>query len=387
MACSISRFRPFACGAAGGALRAVFLGLLAALVVAPPAAGQSPAMRASRGAANPWNQHVSIAWSQRPLREGLAGLGETVGVGVFLDRRIDPGQLLELTIRDQPLEAALAEIAAAVQARVARLDQVAYVGPPATASKLATLAALRREEASRLPAAAKARLLRRSAWQWPALAEPRQLLAELAAEARLTLSGAEQIPHDLWPAAALPPLAWVDRLTLVLAGFDLTFEVADDGASVRLVPIPAKVALTRSYAIRRSVEQTVARLRELVPDASIEPGPQGVVVAGSAEAHEIIARTLAGGEPAPRPAPAAAESRKRYSLKVEKNASAGSVLRKVADELGKELRYDEAALPQLKQPVQLNLRDATLDELLRATVEPLGLKYRVTAEAIEVGER
>jgi len=387
MACSIVRFRPFGCGAAGGARRAALIGLFAALLVAPPASGQSSSPRASRGAANPWNQQVSIAWSQRPLRDGLAGLGETVGVGIFLDRRIDPGQLLDLTIRDQPLEAALAEIAAAGQARVARLDRVAYVGPPATASKLATLAALRHDEASRLPAAAKARLLRASAWQWPALAQPRQLLSELAAEARVTVAGAEQIPHDLWPAVALPPLAWVDRLTLVLAGFDLTFELAADGASVQLVPIPAQVALTRSYSVRRSIEQAAARLRELVPGASIEPGPQGVVVTGSAEAHETIARTLAGGEPAKRPAPAAAESRKRYSLKVEKNASAGSVLRKVADELGKELRYDEAALPKLKQPVQLNLRDATLDELLRATVEPLGLRYRVTAEAIEVGER
>src|SRR5262249_26688795 len=141
---------------------------------------------------------------------------------------------------------------------------------------------------------AKSRFLRTQAWQWEELAQPRQLLDELARQAHVTVANPDAIPLDLWPAVSLPPLAWVDRLTLLLAGFDLTFQIDDQATSVRLVPRPATVVLEKSYAPRGNAANLTAQLRRVLPEASIRVEQGSLVVAGSQEDHDKIERLLAG---------------------------------------------------------------------------------------------
>jgi hypothetical protein len=181
---------------------------------------------------------VSLIWENRSLREGLTRLSQTCGVAIFLDRRIDPGQPISLTVREQPLETLAKQVATEARAGVAIIGPVIYIGPPEQASQLVALAAIRRQDVSKLPDEAKTRLLRTQAWQWDELVEPRQLLNELARQANVTVENAEMVPFDLWPAVSLPPLACVDRLTLLLAGFGLTFKIDNRGKSVQLVPQP-----------------------------------------------------------------------------------------------------------------------------------------------------
>src|SRR5436190_8425722 len=44
----------------------------------------------------------NVAWPDSVLRDGLVRLSQAYGVAVFLDRRIDPGQSVTLTVRDAP---------------------------------------------------------------------------------------------------------------------------------------------------------------------------------------------------------------------------------------------------------------------------------------------
>jgi hypothetical protein len=128
-----------------------------------------------------------------------------------------------------------------------QLGAVAYLGPAETARRLRTIAALRLEDARRLPKDSQRRLLTARSWDWPELAEPRQLAEQLAGQAGLKIANPERIEHDLWPAAELPPLSWVERMTLVLAPFDLTFRF-DRRGQIELVELPADPALVRTYA-------------------------------------------------------------------------------------------------------------------------------------------
>ena len=66
---------------------------------------------------------------------------------------------------------------------------------------------------------------------------------------------------------------------------------------------------------------------------------------------------------------------------------AGAVVRKVAGDLGKELKYDAAVMNRLKAPVKLELDNVTLDYLLEKTLKPLGLTYRVSDQALEIVEQ
>ena len=87
-----------------------------------------------------------------------------------------------------------------------------------------------------MPNEVKTKLLRSEAWQWEELVQPRELLRELAQQVPVRVQNPEAIPHDLWAAGNWPMLAWVERMTLLLAGFGMTFEMDPAGASVRIVP-------------------------------------------------------------------------------------------------------------------------------------------------------
>jgi hypothetical protein len=88
-----------------------------------------------------------------------------------------------------------------------------------------------------MPSDLRARLLNQRPLVWPDLAQPRDLVAALAAEAGLSVKLPDSTPHDLWPAVDLPPLTWTDRLSLVLAGFDLTFEIDPAKKTIALKPL------------------------------------------------------------------------------------------------------------------------------------------------------
>jgi hypothetical protein len=331
----------------------------------------------------------AIDWDERALAAGLGRLSRVSGVAVFLDRRIDPGQLITLTAKDQPLSSLLKHVAEAAGGGVAVIGPVVYIGPPTVASQLATLAAIRRQEAAQLPPDARQRLLHEHAWQWDELAQPGELLAELGRDAQVRIENAEAAPHDLWPAASLPPLAWIDRMTLLLAGFGLTFELEDHGAAVRLTPLPTSAALEKTYTPSGNPADLAKRLQTLLPDARIRVAGGKLTVVGSAEDHDRIERMLTGQSSRGSQASsgkAAKGGQPVYSLNVE-NEPAGRVVRKLAESLNKELRYDHSLLDKLRQPVTLHLDKVSLDYLLESTLKPLGLTYRQTDDALEIAEK
>ena len=179
----------------------------------------------------------SIEFQERPLRPVLFRLARETGAAVFLDRRIDPDQPLSLEVSDMPLNQLYDRIASTVGAEACRVSAVKYLGPSQTVAKLPNVASRRRMEAAKMPAELRARLLKQLPLAWPELAEPRLLVTKLAQEAGLSVQALETIPHDLWPAIELPPLAWTDRLTLVLTGFDLTFEIDAAKKMIALRPL------------------------------------------------------------------------------------------------------------------------------------------------------
>jgi hypothetical protein len=231
-----------------------------------------------------------------------------------------------------------------------------------------------------LPNEAKLRLLRTEAWKWDELAEPRNLLAELGKKANVTIVDAELVPHDLWPAADLPPMAWLDRLTLVLAGFGLTFEISDGGAAVRLVPIPEEVLVEKTYTPKGEAAAAAAQLRRILPEAKISIEGGKLIVAAVQDDHDQIQRLLSGQSVK---TTTVTQGEKRFSMTVE-NQAAGSVVKTVANQLGKEMKYDPQLVEKLQTKISLEVKDVTLDELLKRALEPLKLGYRIDDAALEV---
>ena len=235
-----------------------------------PAAGREPvpAWKTAAALRKQLETPISLVWGDREARGAFNSLAHSTSVAIFLDRRIDPSHKLTLNVADEPLRSVLLSAADQVDAGVALVGSVVYVGPKSTASKLLALAALRRQETGMLPADARVRLTKSEAWSWGELAEPRQLVGDLAARARVRVENPELIPHDLWPAVHWPALAWTERMTLLLAGFDLTYELTPAN-TIRLVPIPEKLDFERTYTPRGDADRAAMDLARMVPDAKI----------------------------------------------------------------------------------------------------------------------
>jgi hypothetical protein len=320
-------------------LLAAFLGT--ALAVGSQSALAQPIGKARERA--PRGTTHSVHWDGITLGEALERIRRTGEASVFLDRRIDSSQRVQLSIENATLAEIVAQLAAPCGAGMCRIGEVFYVGPEESAERLASLAALRRRDASRLPPELRTPLAARKSIAWPRLTEPRGLVAQLAAQHGLRILNAERIPFDVWPAGKLPRLALADQLTLLLVGFDLTYRFTPGNNSLEIVPIEWDAITPRADA---RPPQTAEKPR--------------------------------------------AETRQVYTLRVQEQP-VGAVLTQLAKRLGWKLDVDEAALRaagrSMDTRVSFAVEDADADQLLDAVLGPAELKAARNGDRVTIKPR
>ncbi len=363
-------------------------------------------------------QKTLVVWSNISLRQALAELSVAKRVAIVLDRRIDPGQRIEYSIDNVPLEEGLQGLAARLQIGVTLYGPIVYFGPASTTDYLRTIAALRTEEAKQLPIQARMPWLREKAWKWDDLAKPRELLQAAAKDAGVQIEGLEKVPADLWYRADLPPLTLPLRLTLVLAQFDLTYEPAADGASIRLVAVPEKPTIEQRYAantltpalsqgereksgsnapLTQGEKEKIAGLQELAakvqqtlgkqlsPDAEISVDGAKLLVRGREE-DQLAVRELLSGKTVHRTA--VTEGQDVYTLEPGVEVPVRKLLDALGPRLGMEIHVDEPAIKSaglsLDKAVKVDVKRVSVDELLKAVLEPAGLTFTRDGKVVEV---
>lgn len=357
---------------------------LACLLCALPARGAPPATwRTGDDFRRQLSASASITWSENPLGAALASLAAQWRIAIWLDRRVDPEQAVDFTISDQPLDTCLRELAASRHLGVAYVDSLVYIGPPAAADVLDTLAELRFDEAQALPADWRDSLSRRADWKWDELAEPRELLQQLVRDNHLSLLDRESIPHDLWPARELPALPLTHCLSLVLVGFGKSYTFDAAQRQLRIVDMPATATLARDYPLKGTARGRLAELRRQFPAARLETAGERLRVLGSAEDHYWIRRSLLGlPSLAPR---AGTPTDTRYTLRA---ANRFDVLAKaLAQRLGVQVEFAPDIEAKVAQQVTLEVKEATRDELLQALVDTVGLHYELRGKLLRIVPR
>ena len=315
-----------------------------------------------------------------PLRDGLRRYATAQGVCVFLDRRIDPGIPINLSFSRTRLDDGLRQIAHRAGAAICQLDSVIYIAPPGVATKLSTLAAVKRQEARQQPTEFQRRFFRKSRWQWNDLATPRDLARELLLELQCSLLNEEAIPHDLWPAVNLPPLTAVDRLTILLAGFNLTYTIGGTAREIRIVPFPETVTLELTYPLELVPETMRTRVASRFPALSLERRPDGLLVSGTWEEHRQLKRLLAGRTPGTESH--LQEGEEAYTLRVK--ASARKLIATVSSQLGLQLEIDPSITEKLDEHISVEVDQVPAEELLEAIVAPIGLDYRLNGQLLTI---
>ncbi|MEN6459040.1 MAG: STN domain-containing protein [Thermoguttaceae bacterium] len=289
---------------------------------------------------------IDVLWAENPLRPALMRLSRACRVAILIDRRVDPGQKLDFSLRGVPLGEALETIARGRHLGVARLGSVIYLGPRPVADRLPAVAAALDKAVRRLPTALQRKFRQPKALSWPDLATPREVLAELGLQNRFEIANLEEIPHDLWAAAELPPLPLVDRLTLVAIQFGQTFEASNRGSKLMLAltPVPRDLPATSK---------------------------------GLSSSRRPSAGSTHGSTP----------GEDRFTINVREKP-VGPVLRQLAERLGLELRMDEQAIQaagiSLDQRVSVHLENATADEVFRKLLDGTRLSFHLGPKAVEI---
>jgi hypothetical protein len=372
-----------------GALHRLAIAAMAACTVA--AAGELSAADATWKTGDLFKreltQPVGVTWANLELRQAVESLSTSRRVAVVLDRRVDPNRKIELSFDDVPLAEAWQRIASRIGTGTTILGSVVYLGPAKTAERLRTVLALRKEDVAKAPAASRLRWTQLKPWKWEMLSAPRDLLAEACRESGVTVDNLSQIPADLWAAGDLPPLALPERLTLLLAQFDLTYETAANGLSIHLVPLAEHPQIQRTYPVSTAPQQTIDNLQATgaLSGANVSVQGKTLVVRGTQEEHDLVGDTLAGRTAK---TTTVKEGRKVYSLNVPVEKPVSKLLSELAAKLNWDLQIDRKAITaaglSMDKLVTVEVKDVTEDELLRAILEPAGFTFRHRGNVVEV---
>lgn len=337
---------------------------------------------------------ISATWKGVALRSVLRRISHEREISILVDRRVDPDQQIEIDTGERSLRSAVDEIARLAHLAVSRVGNCLVVAPPAAALRLRTLVALRERElaARNLEFSDSLSRLRteRATIRWDDLERPADIVRKIGSQFGLSIAGIEQVPHDLWAGAVAPEATAAEALSLVLNQFDLTFEWTDRGAGVRLVAIPATVAIERSYALRgKRAGDTLHTLHSKIEglDAEIRGGK--LVVRGSIEQLEAVASLLGLSKGPARTLerrPATPLQRQSFTLQAH-GVSLGDLFEELKKQ-GLTIRYNAEELRKagidLKQKVSVDLPQLPAPQFFSRLLDPYGLTFHFDHAAVVI---
>jgi type II secretory pathway component GspD/PulD (secretin) len=286
----------------------------------------------------------SVDWQNLPLANAVDRIQAVSQTPIFVDRRVDPNRRVDLTAANANVADILANLASSALLGIARIGPLYYLGPIETADRLEAIATQRRREAAALDDELRRSISRRNRVAWHKLTEPRGLVTQLLREHGWSVDRGELIPHDLWAEGELPAMSLADQLTVLLAGFDLTYEISPERKAIEILP---------------------ARWDSISPRS--RPRQQS-----------------------PQTSPNTPASKQVFTLRVE-NQPVGKVLDQLADRLGWKLDIDQAAIQaaglSLDRLVSFEVENADEDQLLEAVLKPAGLSAARSDQRIRVAPR
>ena len=283
-----------------------------------------------------WEQPVDVRFSGSELRDTLQQYAKIQQIGFLLDRRIDPGRRLEFEAKGVSGREMFLALAEKMNLGFCEVGEIAYIGPKDAAEKLERIIAQNRDVKQKI------------SFKTKKLDTPRDILQSVAKKLRMKIVNLDRIPHDIWAELDFPEAESHEILSILLIGFDLTFEV--NNREITLVPITDEI-------LARSVDRSETRKT------------------GSSRKTATTSKNIPLAD-------------LRFPLVEVKNKSVNEVLHYLANNIDLNVEIDEKSLAakgiSLEQRISFQLDQANLHELLKATLNPVGCTYQLTGKKLKV---
>ncbi|MDR1492501.1 MAG: hypothetical protein LBT05_07255 [Planctomycetaceae bacterium] len=368
-----------------------------------------------------WNKQIQFSSNGAPFRETLTQFAESHHIGFLLDRKVDPEIPLIIDIPQATVSDVFAQIAEKYHFGFCEFETTAYIGPEESADFLRILAALRKQQFSKLPQEKSGVFLNPISFHTELMDSPEVTLKRLCDKIGLNGTAFEKLPYDQLPEMNFYQESPHTILALLLIGFDNMYLISKGGGKLAPAPIPKDQIMTREYTgdfykrLQENDLQTFiqnienvqieeiqeekssaknkktvsgirvkASLREL---AKIERQVQKVVGESQKtllKASEDLTQTLDNNDFANDAA--LRLKNKLFTAKV--NAGLEKALQEYAKQMQLNLTIDEKSFAaknvRLDTRISVDLQQVTYTELFEKCLAPVGGKFRITGNHITV---
>ncbi|MCL2305491.1 MAG: hypothetical protein FWC43_09125 [Planctomycetaceae bacterium] len=288
-------------------------------------------------------QTASVSFSGVELRETLNQYAKTQRVGFLLDRRIDPGQPLKFEAQKVAGMELFVLLADQMKLGFCQIGPIAYLGPKEAAVKLERIHAIKRQALSNSPTELRRMLSQKIRLKTEKLDTPLEILHQVSQKMKTKIVNPDRIPHDLWPELDFPEADACELLSVLLIGFDLTFEIGDRG--ITFVPLPDNLPVVTETKPNR-------------PKAT------------SSSKKEVPL-----------------EKQRFQSFEVQ-NKTVNEVLQYFSDNWDLQITVDEKSLRDkgisLDERISFQRNQTDIHDLLRATLDPVGCTYQLSGKKLRV---
>lgn len=341
----------------------------------------------SRAAQRVLQTPTRIFLEKTPLRSGLQELSRQHGCTIWLDRDVDPGQLVSTQAagpdQDGSLQGRLEHIASLTGAEVGLIENVVYFGPSGRVARLQRAAVELHAAVSRMSVqhgrANSSPVAHMRELSWPELVTSTELLEQI--ESTWQIQFDQRLPHDLFHAGKfLQPTTLATQATVILGGFEREAEWQQDN-QFRILPLQSQTKWQANYP-RSEVD-----LRGLVGLIDKYSGGQCQTRGNVCHVHGVTDFHLA--LLAPPPAASRADvslgsKSLRYEFQVV-NTPVSAVLESLSRSIGFELQWAEAcSAAQRGQLISFEVKQVTLDQLLAEVSRSSGLNIQRQKSVVKV---
>lgn len=355
--------------------------LIAALILVAP---QVPAEADSFS--EQLNAVCRVIGTELPLRVVVQRIGETHGVNVWIDRRVDPSTEVSLSADAGSLQQTLEAIADRTELEIGYCAPVVIIAPKGIAIETATrILALQSQLRSAGPSVA-ARLLKPHDIAWDRLTTPLEIVQQFERNWQTSVAG-DALPHDLWDQARLLQVDAPCCLTLLTAGFDLSPSYDPQQERFSIQPIEATPVVALEYPASKVPPALLAELRKLDRAVKLQKQDALVRVTGNSSVHHRIRSGNAVAKPKPNGGLAAVPPQmRRFTLRIPGAKPAAAILQAVCHASGMTLDTTSADKQTLQKSVSLDVEDRLVTEIIKTICTEVGLNVRFDASTAIVSD-
>ncbi|MDA7878989.1 hypothetical protein N9B09_01815 [bacterium] len=327
---------------------------------------------------------ISVMWRDAELKDRLMRFSKNQRVAIFLDRRIDPSTIINLTSNNVTTEQFLLGIAKQAELGICQIEDVYYLGPKKTANSLAANSESILKAANKFGKRTQLRWNMNGAVLTEPIVEPKQLLIELAKANDIKIEGLAGLPHDLWSGLDLPASSLACRLSLLLAGFDKSFQFKGTGKTIEIVNFKPATQVTQTFGDINDPSSVSKLLRKEFKSLKFSTRRNQISITGEPDSVGLAGmRAIESQKPE-----MVTGSTTTFSLTTR--AARGAIFATAAQRVQLKFSYDKtnpAVSKALKEPVAIQAVNEPLHRLLEMTIQDSPLTFKVTDTEIIVSAK